>query len=264
MSDISIDFDHRDSTLTSSMSLEAASCRQDKSSEFEFDIFLNQESSDFPSVTFIDISLASPAELESKNIIDEKQSIRMDLTTTQLSRKEEKNPLLLFTDNPDVKMKVSKRKDKQQIRKHPKKSYYRMKIVRNFVKELGNIYFPRKNQVDSMIVGDLQEYAKKYEGCIRKFIEGKKLSFKRSSGNSGTGSVQMNDAFFNDFFSDFIVKEGFQIFVHNYFKDSIESLSKHLGFACCKETLHLSACKEKWLVLEIWTKAGFQNTQVDM
>ena len=235
--------------------------------EFEMHVFQTEEENDLgyfnqiepdnqPKVNIIHIfqQQQNYSNYQSNSYSTSELDTTLQETIINLSPKIKKNPLLQFIDNPNSKMKVGKRKS-QKPRKKPKKDYYRMKLIRRFMKSL-NIFFNRPDDPINMIADDYNDFLSKNGKTLKYAIEvdlGLKLN--RDSKNSSS-RFTMNDTFCKKFFSDDMVFEGFKIFVERIFSDNEENLCKMFQFNCCEDRYHQKQCMDMWTILKIWTKSS--------
>jgi hypothetical protein len=151
------------------------------------------------------------------------------------------NPMNSFSDNPNTKMKMSKRKTQNESRLHPKLSYYKMKIIRSFRKTILNVIKGKK----------LQNFRFEEE-FKRRIDENSQLFYQLLEDKKN-----INLAFIKKYFMETEIFENFKIFIEYIFDIKeiyqCEDLCKLFKFNCCSVTVHSVECREKWRILKEWT-----------
>lgn len=192
------------------------------------------------------------------------------------SQRKPKNPLLNFSDSPsNSKIPRKGAAGKSNARVYPKKEYYRVKIMRNWKKNLRKIakgeevpFAKFKANYNGGGSRSLDRAASTVEGPG---TEGKNRSDKKKSDNKTN-----NNAYVRELFSNSVIIVSFKIFVIEYFEafmkcidgcDRIQhskecitnaclKLCNKFKFSCCKNADHSSNCLDLWLRLKQYTYTG--------
>ena len=190
-------------------------------------------------------------------------------TRSRSNKRCEKNPLLLFHDNPNSSMKKAKVKDaqKKKPRKDPKKENYRIKCIRKWKKYLRKL---GKNQKFKF----MKNFKKHYQ---ENRIELDKIaSTKKDPKTKGKNSERKskhksyNNTYVERLFKKEGAKESFKLFIIDYYEAKkrfygdagnqgerwCNTLCQKFEFDCCKPVLHNKDCELKWLRLIEYTYGG--------
>ena len=210
------------------------------------------EKNDQPNVNFIPVSLVAQNDSPPFQLSKAETKMAFLETSLNLSVTQKKNPLLLFTDNSSSKMKISMRAPLAIPRKNPKKSYYRTKLIRRFIKLVGK-FFDRRDEPDNMIADVFYDYLSENGGILKNYIEiDFGLTIRRTL-NHHSKKPKINDEFCEKFFSFSLVLEGYKKYLERIFSDDEETLCNLFGFSCCSENYHISKCKLIWSLLQSWS-----------
>ena len=223
--------------------------------------FEGNEPNNEPKINIIPISIKATTSCQILQHNNLKTQTTSQETLLNLSAKQKKNVLLLFNDNPNSNMKNSMRASSKAPRKNPKKCYYRMKIIRKFIKAIGK-FLDKRNDAENMIADEFYDYLLENCECLKNFIEvDNQLTLRRTTTNKSK-RPNFNDDFCKRFFSNNLVLEGFKKFLEGIFSDEAGNLCKMFGFDCCSENFHIYTCKLKWEILKIWSSnslIGFKH-----
>lgn len=174
------------------------------------------------------------------------------------------------------------KRPKKIPRKEPKKEYYRIKLIRGHKRALRALYLRRipTKTINKLVYGKIeqQEAWSIFESHF--FNNHSILQQLSSTANGpltdGKSKLQrmhqkktlirektFNNTYCEDYFSEFIVKESFILYIDYLCKGSTpKELCEKFGFFCCKGE-HNDECEIKWEKLCVYSKTSLCSSRID-
>lgn len=180
-------------------------------------------------------------------------------TKRSISRREN-NPLLEFYDDPSSSMKKGKKitQEKRVVRAHPKKEYYRVKLLRAWKKALRNSLNKRmKSEANEFELKFIKHGKKNYNILfdIGKTENGPLTEAQsRRINHKNEMERTFNNKYVQELFKCDVNRTSFELYVNSqFYGKSCEELNKEFFFMCCNDDVHNSLCQEKWERLRVFT-----------
>ncbi|OMJ90919.1 hypothetical protein SteCoe_6685 [Stentor coeruleus] len=191
----------------------------------------------------------------------------MEIKKSNTCNKRRPNPLLKFYDDDQLLVKKSKRNPNKQNSKpriHPKKSYFRIKLIRSFKKFLRTGKFNEKfegrgkNQ-KAAIKKSIEELKKYCKGESESRTEVKNIEENKDEftitalTKSELETEAKNNKKVKEFFLKSKRRKAFKMYVDTIFLEKgPNKLAQLFGFNCCenKSLKHNHECDKKWEELQ--------------
>ena len=191
-------------------------------------------------------------------------------TKKSMSRREN-NPLLEFYDDPTSSMKKGKKNtgEKRVVRPHPKKEYYRVKLLRSWKKALRSKLKKRMRPEANEYEISFRKHGKmNYDVLcdIGETVSGPltEAQTKRIHKEEKEGEKTFNNKYVQELFKCDVKRASFILYVNGlFYEKKCEELNKLFFFMCCNDDEHTNLCQEKWERLRKFTCTKLINNNLE-